>query len=61
MVKIVPNQLPISLPLDPQRLLRIDGGYEVFNLRAPDVPTTCIYTIRPYQPDDKVMSFYFAF
>ena len=36
-------------------------GHEVFNLRAPDVPTTCIYTIRPYQPEDEVMSYYFAF
>ena len=42
MMKIVPYQLPISLPLCPQGLLPIDGGHEVFNLRAPDVPTTCI-------------------
>ncbi|XP_068710020.1 protein O-GlcNAcase-like [Montipora foliosa] len=36
-----------------QRLLPIDGGHEVFNLRAPDIPTTCIYTIRPYQLEDE--------
>lgn len=36
-----------------QRLLPIDGGHEVFNLRAPEIPTTCIYTIRPYQADDE--------
>lgn len=35
----------------------IDGGHEVFNLRAPDIPTTCIYTIRPYQPEDEVITF----
>lgn len=37
-----------------QRLLPIDGGHEVFNVRAPEIPTTCIYTIRPYQTEDEV-------
>lgn len=26
----------------------------MFNMRAPDVPTTCVYTIRPFQPEDEV-------
>ena len=39
-----------------QRLLPIDGGHEVFSLRAPEVPTTCISTIRPYQPNDEVQT-----
>lgn len=38
---------------DLQRLLPIDGGHEMFSLRAPDVPTMCVYTIRPYQPPDE--------
>ena len=37
-----------------QRLLPIDGGHEMFSVRAPDVPTTCVYTIRPYQTEDQV-------
>ena len=26
----------------------------MFNVRAPEIPTTCIYTIRPYQTEDEV-------
>ncbi|XP_031556078.1 protein O-GlcNAcase-like isoform X2 [Actinia tenebrosa] len=38
---------------DLQRLLPVDSNHDMFNMSAPDVPTTCVYTIRPFQPEDE--------
>lgn len=37
-----------------QRLLPVDGNQDVLNMRVPDVPNTCVFTIRPFQPEDEV-------
>ncbi|XP_032220534.1 protein O-GlcNAcase [Nematostella vectensis] len=36
-----------------QRLLPVDSNTDMYSIRAPDVPTTCVYTIRPFQPEDE--------
>ncbi|KAK3704743.1 hypothetical protein QZH41_009743 [Actinostola sp. cb2023] len=60
------KQRPNFFPADPepwvfrgglcgelQRLLPVESNHDLFNMRVPDVPTTCVYTIRPFQPEDE--------
>lgn len=41
-----------GLTSDLQRLIPVDSGNDLFVYKAPDVPTTCIYAVRPYIPSD---------
>lgn len=36
-----------------QRLIPVDSGNDLFVYKAPEVPTSKIYTIRPYMPADE--------
>lgn len=42
----------------PQRLLPIDGANDLFYQPPPSLPTTKLYSIRPYYPKDEVRSFF---
>lgn len=41
-----------GLTSDLQRLIPVDSGSDLFIYKAPDVPTTCIYSVRPYIPPE---------
>ncbi|KAJ8982878.1 hypothetical protein NQ317_004308 [Molorchus minor] len=41
-----------GLTADLQRLIPVDSGNDLFVYKVPEVPTTCVYTIRPYLPTD---------
>lgn len=36
-----------------QRLIPVDSGNDLFVYKAPEVPTSKVYTIRPYLPADE--------
>ncbi|KAK0083408.1 hypothetical protein PV325_008833 [Microctonus aethiopoides] len=42
-----------GLTADLQRLIPVDSGNDLFVYKAPEVPTSKIYTIRPYLPSDE--------
>ncbi|XP_011495970.1 PREDICTED: protein O-GlcNAcase isoform X1 [Ceratosolen solmsi marchali] len=42
-----------GLTADLQRLIPVDSGNDLFIYKAPEVPSSKIYTIRPYLPDDE--------
>ncbi|KAH0947106.1 hypothetical protein HN011_003576 [Eciton burchellii] len=42
-----------GLTADLQRLIPVDNGNDLFVYKAPEVPTSKIYTIRPYLPSDE--------
>lgn len=42
-----------GLTADLQRLLPVDSGTDLFMYKAPEVPSSKIYTVRPYLPSDK--------
>ncbi|XP_008547442.1 protein O-GlcNAcase isoform X1 [Microplitis demolitor] len=42
-----------GLTADLQRLIPVDSGNDLFVYKAPEVPTSTIYTIRPYLPADE--------
>ncbi|XP_043268818.1 protein O-GlcNAcase isoform X2 [Venturia canescens] len=42
-----------GLTADLQRLIPVDSGNDLFVYKAPEVPTSKIYTIRPYSPSDE--------
>ncbi|KAF7993713.1 hypothetical protein HCN44_010308 [Aphidius gifuensis] len=42
-----------GLTADLQRLIPVDSGNDLFVYKAPDIPTSKIYTIRPYLPTDE--------
>ncbi|XP_066145811.1 protein O-GlcNAcase isoform X1 [Euwallacea fornicatus] len=42
-----------GLTADLQRLIPVDSGNDLFVYKVPDVPTSRVFTIRPYLPSDK--------
>lgn len=42
-----------GLTADLQRLLPVDSGTDLFMYKAPEVPSSKIYTVRPYLPGDR--------
>ncbi|XP_050304406.1 protein O-GlcNAcase isoform X2 [Anthonomus grandis grandis] len=42
-----------GLTADLQRLIPVDSGNDLFVYKVPDVPTSRVYTIRPYTPADE--------
>ncbi|XP_063978913.1 protein O-GlcNAcase isoform X1 [Diachasmimorpha longicaudata] len=42
-----------GLTADLQRLIPVDSGNDLFVYKAPEIPTSKIYTIRPYLPSDE--------
>ncbi|XP_026668994.1 protein O-GlcNAcase isoform X2 [Ceratina calcarata] len=42
-----------GLTADLQRLIPVDSGNDLFIYKAPEVPSSKIYTIRPYLPNDE--------
>ncbi|XP_074095646.1 O-GlcNAcase isoform X1 [Cotesia typhae] len=42
-----------GLTADLQRLIPVDSGNDLFVYKAPEVPTSIIYTVRPYLPSDE--------
>ncbi|KAF5298117.1 hypothetical protein FQA39_LY02541 [Lamprigera yunnana] len=42
-----------GLTADLQRLIPVDSGNDLFIYKAPDIPTSCVYTIRPYLAEDE--------
>ncbi|XP_049956889.1 protein O-GlcNAcase [Schistocerca serialis cubense] len=42
-----------GLTADLQRLIPVDSGNDLFMYKAPDVPSSQIFTIRPYLPSDE--------
>ncbi|XP_033207412.1 protein O-GlcNAcase isoform X2 [Belonocnema kinseyi] len=42
-----------GLTADLQRLIPVDSGNDLFVYKAPEIPTSKIYTIRPYLPADE--------
>lgn len=42
-----------GLTADLQRLIPVDSGNDLFVYKAPEVPSSKIYTIRPYLPSDE--------
>lgn len=42
-----------GLTADLQRLLPVDSGTDLFMYKAPEVPCSKIYTVRPYMPGDR--------
>ncbi|KAK6633028.1 hypothetical protein RUM43_012771 [Polyplax serrata] len=42
-----------GLTADLQRLLPVDSGTDLFLYKAPEVPSSKIYTVRPYLPSDR--------
>ncbi|KAL0277400.1 UNVERIFIED_CONTAM: hypothetical protein PYX00_004697 [Menopon gallinae] len=42
-----------GLTADLQRLLPVDSGTDLFMYKAPEVPSSKIYTVRPYIPTDR--------
>lgn len=43
-----------GLTADLQRLIPVDSGNDLFLYKAPDVPTSRVYTIRPYLVQDEI-------
>ena len=38
----------------------LEGGSDLFTQGAPQVPTSSVYTIRPFIPSDKVRSIFYS-
>lgn len=54
-VHLVQEYIMINISCFVQRLLpMLEGGSDLFTQGAPQVPTSSVYTIRPFIPSDKV-------